>query len=206
MAVSDGYRWSKVIFIVYWWIGHWWYLSMISNFLFALYIATTTIYLSALIGSISRWLGPCIALCMLSVSVSPKQSVSVPAPLGIPTSGRCLGFDADTYISYDGPSLRETMTTRKLCPDNLTPGTGAFLTSTCEYAIEYAYGLRDGSRICVTPSHDLCIDVTGYIPGDGLYFDANSDDSHTSIKVCHVYVWMLMTIHKRYSTRNFPCH
>ena len=109
----------------------------------------------------------------------------VPAPLGIPTSGRCLGVNPTNYtviiagdcsamFSYDGKSLRETTTVRTLCPNNLISGTVAILTNKCEYALEYAYGTRGGSRICSTISPTLCLDITGYTTGNVLLFVDNS--------------------------------
>ena len=110
---------------------------------------------------------------------------SVPVPLGVPTSGRCLGFDPVNYtviiagdcfvmFSYDGRSLRETTTTRTICPRDLTSGNAAILTNTCEYTLEYAYGARGGSRICLTISPNLCMDVTGYNTGNVLLFADSS--------------------------------
>ena len=108
-------------------------------------------------------------------------AILVPAPLGIPTSARCLGFDPSTYsvtiatdcailFSYDGRSLRESTTSRTLCPNDLISGTEAILASTCVYAIEFEYAALGGSRVCVTSSSDLCLDVMGYSPGNGFRF------------------------------------
>ena len=126
-----------------------------------------------------------LGVCWKKVSCYEKvRSVSyssVPVPLGIPTSGRCLGFDPDNYtviiagdcsvmFSYDEQSLREITTTRTICPNDLTSGTVAILANICEYTLKYAYGTRGGSRICVTISPNLCLDVTGYTTGNVLLF------------------------------------
>ena len=68
-----------------------------------------------------------------------------------------------------------------ICLNDLTSGTAAILTNTCEYALGYAYGLRGGSRICVKSSPDLCLGVTGYSPGNELLFDDDSDVLFTYI-------------------------
>ena len=117
---------------------------------------------------------------------------SVPAPLGIPTSGRCVGFDEVTHMvtigedcsvmfSYDGQSLRENTTSRMICLSDLISGTGAILTSTCDYALDYAYGVRGGARVCVTSSPNLCLSMAGKSPGDRLEFVSTSNVSFTYI-------------------------
>ena len=145
------------------------------------------------------WIMYCVK-CIFDYHLSQPWSASVPAPLGITTSGRCLGFDPHTYtviigedcnimFSYNGRSLRETATAREICPNDLTPGTGAFLTSKCGYALGYAYGLRGGSRVCIKSSPDLCLDVTGYIPGDTLKFCSNS-----GVLLTYIYKGMTFSI------------
>ena len=117
---------------------------------------------------------------------------SVPAPFGIPTSGRCLGFDPGTYsvaiatdcsvmFSYDGRSLRESTTSKTLCMSDLQSGAEAILTSVCAYAMTFDYAARGGSRVCVTSSVDLCLDIMGYSPRNGLKFDYSSNVLFTYI-------------------------
>ena len=55
------------------------------------------------------------------------------------------------------------------------------LAASCAYALEFAAGVRGGSRVCVTSSPNLCLDVTGYFPGNGTYFVENSDVLFTYI-------------------------
>ena len=117
---------------------------------------------------------------------------SVPPPLGITTAGRCLGVDQASYsviigvdctvlFSYDGHSLRESTTTRVLCLNDLTTGIEAILSTMCAYALEFAYAKRGGSRVCVKSSPNLCLDVTGYSPGNMLNFVDNSQVLFTYI-------------------------
>ena len=104
-----------------------------------------------------------------------------------------IGVDCTVMFSYDGKLLRETTTSRALCLYDLMSGTGAILTNTCEYELEYAYGLRGGSRICVTSSPNLCLGVTGSSPGNELLFVEDADVLFT-----YIYKGMLsnITIHK----------
>ena len=117
---------------------------------------------------------------------------SVPAPLGIPTYGRCVGFNEVTHMvtigedcsvmfSYDGQSLRENTTSRMICLNDLISGTGAILTSTCDYALDYAYSARGGAQVCVTSSPSLCLGVAGYSTGDRIEFVSTSNVLFTYI-------------------------
>ena len=87
-------------------------------------------------------------------------------------------------FSYDGHSILENTTTRALRLNDLTSGNGALLKDTCEYALDYAYGARGGSRICVTSSPSLCLSAPGYSPGSELEFVDNSDVLFTYIYKC----------------------
>ena len=51
----------------------------------------------------------------------------------------------------------------------------------CVYAVEFAAGARGGSRVCVRSSPSLCLDMTGYIPGNGAKFVDKSDVLFTYI-------------------------
>ena len=119
-------------------------------------------------------------------------SLIVPAPLGIPMAGRCLGFNSSTNqliivgncfvsISYDGSTLREDATEKVVCPGDLTDGTTAVLTDTCEFDLQYAYASRGGSPVCVMSLPDFCLTTSGHTHGDTLHFTTNIHTKFTYI-------------------------
>ena len=148
----------------------------------------------------------------------------VPAPLGIPTSGRCLGFaviggthsvviaaDCSVMFSYDGHFLLESTTRQPLCPSNIISGSAAVLLATCTHGLTYAYAERGGSRICTKSSPNLCLSATGYSPGSVLTFVDGSVALFTSIykgmPITHTHMHILrVSCQKRPTCHSYARH
>ena len=102
-----------------------------------------------------------------------------PAPLGVPTKGRCLDYDIDFRIttgtdclikfSYDGRYLRENSTNRVVCPESTMSGSPAYLSTLCSYTVQFAYGRKGGSLACLT-STSLCLVMSSSTPGTIVTF------------------------------------
>ena len=122
--------------------------------------------------------------------------VSDPAPLGVPTEGRCLDYDADFRIttgtncsikfSYDGRYLRENYTNRVVCTESTVNGSPLYLSLSCTYTVSFAYTKKGGSTVCLT-STSLCLMMSSPTPGTTVTF---RDDQHSLMTYIYEGTWI----------------
>ena len=100
-----------------------------------------------------------------------------PAPLGLPTKGRCFGYDNEfrlttgsscsTKFTYDGTFLREYVTSRVICPENTVSGSSVYLLMSCAYSVDFEYARKGGSTVCLVTTR-LCLAITSSTPGTAV--------------------------------------
>ena len=119
-----------------------------------------------------------------------------PAPLGVPTEGCCLDYDADFRIttgtncsikfSYDGRYLRENYTNRAVCPESTVDGSPLYLSTSCTYTVNFAYEKKGGSTVCLN-STSLCLVMSSSTPGTTVTF---RDDQHSLVTYVYEGTWI----------------
>ena len=139
-----------------------------------------------------------------------KLFVSDPAPLGSLAIGRCLDFDSAFRIitgticsikfSYDGRYLREHGTNRVICPESTVNGSPVYLSTSCTNTVQFAYGRKGGSTICLT-STSFCLVMSSSTPGTAVTFrndqaslmtyiyEGTQRKSGPRLNISLIYVW-----------------